>query len=175
MRLSIIFLSFLSNFVFAASAPNFQGDLMDGGRTSLKEELAKGKPLLLSFWATWCSPCLDELDHVGANLKQEALNLSFLTVNADTSETSAQVKPTYRLHKFSFPVIQDPKHDILNKYHSDGTLPFSVLISPSGQIVETFNGYSEGMYAKIKNYVQKQDQKSSAPAKTEAKPTEKKK
>jgi len=152
MRHFFFVLALLVSFnVQAKDAPSFKGDLMSGGSTSLSQELKKGNPVLLSFWATWCGPCIEELTHVKEYLaKNPNFPLTVLTVNADTSETESAVKPTLRLHKFDFPVILDPQHNILNLYHSDGTLPFSVLISPKGKIAETFNGYNEAMFDKVR-------------------------
>lgn len=72
-----------------------------------------------------------------------------LTVNVDTPETASDVRSTMRLYKFQMPVITDSKHEIFSKFQDSKTLPFSVLIKPNGQIVETFNGFHEEMFAKV--------------------------
>ncbi len=152
MRFALIFLSFCT-FSFGKIAPSFQGDLLGGGRVSLAEELAKdnSKGLLLCFWATWCAPCIQELKQVTERLKNDpTLPLKVLTVNVDTSETSSDVKSTLKLYQFKMPVITDPKHEIFSKYQNIKTLPFSVLIKPNGEIVETFNGFHEEMFAKAR-------------------------
>lgn len=152
MRLALIFFS-LCSFSFAQVAPNFQGDLLGGGRVSLGEELAKDKSkgLLLCFWATWCAPCMQELKQVTEKLKNDpSLPLRVLTVNVDTAETSSDVKPTLKLYQFKVPVITDSKHEIFSKYQDAKTLPFSVLIKPNGEIAETFNGFHEEMFVKAR-------------------------
>lgn len=152
MRLALIFLSFCA-FSFAKVAPSFQGELLGGGRISLTDELAKdnSKGLLLCFWATWCAPCMQELKQVTEKLKNDpSLPIRILTVNVDTAETSSDVKPTLKLHQFKIPVITDPKHEIFSKYQDAKTLPFSVLIKPTGEIAETFNGFHEEMFNKAR-------------------------
>ena len=135
----------------AKVAPNFQGEILGGKKTSLKENLKPNRALLLSFWASWCAPCIEELRLVTDKLKADpSMPLDVLTVNVDSSETAADVKPAIKMHKFTFPVILDPKHEIFGKYHDAQTLPFSVLISPKGNIEATFNGYHEEMFAKVK-------------------------
>lgn len=152
--MKLIFISLIfSTLSFAKVAPNFQGELLGGGRVSLNEELRKdnSKGLLLCFWATWCAPCMQELKTVTEKLKSDpTLPLRVLTVNVDTSETSSDVKPTLKLHQFKVPVITDPKHEIFSKYQDAKTLPFSVLIKPNGEIAETFNGFHEEMFAKAR-------------------------
>ena len=139
----------------AKIAPHFQGDLLGGGRASLTELLEKAQTqkhaLLVCFWATWCTPCMQELKAVADKMMlDKSIPLDVLTVNVDTSETSTDVKPTLKLYKFDLPVVLDPKHEIFSKYQDSKTLPFSVLISPKGDIAETFSGYNEDMFSKIK-------------------------
>ena len=147
-------LMFLSSFGLAMSAPSFQGDLLDGGKISLKEKLKPGRALLVCFWATWCTPCLEELKSVSEKLKVEPnLGLDVLTVNVDTAETFSDVKPTLKLYGFSFPVVVDTKHEIFGKYQSEKTLPYSVLIDFQGNIQATFSGYQETMMSKVKSVI----------------------
>lgn len=138
----------------AKIAPSFQGEKLGGGKISLKDQLKPNRALLLSFWASWCTPCLEELSHVTAKMKAEpGVALDLLTVNVDTSETASDVKPTLKLHKFDIPVLLDPKHEIFGKYHDAKTLPYSVLIGADGEIKATFSGYHEGMFTQIKEKI----------------------
>ena len=137
----------------AKIAPSFQGELLGGGRVSLKEELTKesGKALLLCFWASWCTPCMQELKTVTEKIKTDpSLPLRVLTVNVDTAETSSDVKPTLKLYQFDIRVVLDPKHEIFSKYQDANSLPFSVLIKPSGEIIRSSNGYQEDMASIVK-------------------------
>jgi len=140
-----------SSLAVAKVAPPFSAELMTGGKVALKERLKPNRVLLLSFWASWCTPCIEELNQVTKHMKQDpSLPVDLLTVNVDTSETTTDVKPTLKLYKFDFPVILDPKHDIFGRYQDSKTLPYSVLIGPSGEIEATFSGYHEEMFQKIR-------------------------
>src|SRR5262249_18836109 len=113
MKKITIFMAMLFYCSFAGAAklaPSFSADLMGGNKVSLKESLKPGRLLLVSFWATWCTPCIEELRTVSEKLKADPnLPLDILTINVDTSETSSDVKPTLKLYSFKFPVILDPK------------------------------------------------------------------
>lgn len=156
MKLALFLIFSLSSLSFAKIAPGFQGELLGGGRVSLSEELAKdnSKALLLCFWASWCAPCMQELKQVTEKLKNDpSLPLRVLTVNVDTAETQSDVKPTLKLYQFKVPVISDQKHEIFSKYQDAKTLPFSVLIKPNGEIAETFSGFHEEMFAKVREAI----------------------
>lgn len=151
MKQTILGMILISQSLFAAVAPQFQGDLLSGGRSSLKQNLKQDRVLLLCFWATWCTPCMQELKNVTEKLKSNPeLPLDVLTINVDTSETSSDVKPTMKLYQFDVPVILDPKHEIFTKYQEAKTLPYSVLIQSNGSIAKTYSGYNEELFNEAK-------------------------
>ncbi len=141
--------------VFSATVPTFQAETTEGKSFSLKDKLKEGRPVLISFWATWCQPCVDELNHLKTRLKKETAGVDVVAINVDTSETSSDVRPTMRLHKIEFPVILDPTHQIFSKFNSTKAVPFSVLVSPQGEILQTYSGYSDEMMKKLESYNQK--------------------
>lgn len=158
MKIRILLLaSLVANVGIAKIAPSFSGSTMGGGRVRLAELVAPNRTLLLTFWATWCVPCIEELKQVSAKLQENPdIALDVMTVNVDTSETSTDVKPLLKANGLRFPVILDPKHEILVKYNESKTLPFSVLIGENGTIESTFNGYSETMFSTIQTALNKQ-------------------
>ncbi len=152
----LVSLMLVSQLALATTAPPFQGDTVDGNKVSLKSSLKPGRVLLVSFWATWCGPCIEELKHVSDYLKKDpTLLLDVLAVNTDTSETLTDVKPTVKLYKIEFPVVLDTRQEILSKYNTSKTIPFSVLVGAAGNIEATFSGFHEEMFDKIKSIVAK--------------------
>lgn len=135
----------------AREAPNFRGETTTGDRVSLKESLKPGRALLVCFWATWCTPCMEELRTVSQKLRADpSLPLDVLAINVDTAETSSDVKPTVRMMGFPFPVVLDPRHEIFSRYQDAKTLPYSVLVTPTGEIAQVFNGYDDKMIEKAR-------------------------
>ncbi len=148
-RTILAFGLFLAVAANAKNAPGFRGELLNGGKTSLDTLVKKDRLLLLSFWATWCLPCLDELTHVNDRLKKDPqLPIDLVTVNIDREQRS-EIPATLRQMGFSFPVILDPNAEIFGKYQKATTLPFSVLILPDKTIDSEFNGYHESMLQKL--------------------------
>ena len=67
-------------------------DTIDGTTVNFYEQLAKG-PVVISFWATWCKPCLKELPHMNRLAGQFEGQISFIAANADNSKSVAKVTP----------------------------------------------------------------------------------
>jgi len=147
----VFILTSVGSLSFGKTAPQFQAEFLDGKRSSLKQTLQPGRALILCFWASWCTPCLQELKEISTRLNENPdLPIDMLAVNVDTTETSSDVAPTMRLYGFKFPVVMDPKHEIFSKYQGSKSLPFSTLISSKGEILKTFSGYDEKMFDEVK-------------------------
>ncbi len=149
MKTLIVSLVLFSSLASAKTAPSFRGELLAGGKTSLEQAVKKDRLLLVSFWATWCIPCLQELTAVTEKLKKDpSIPLDLLTVNTDREERS-EIPVTMRQLGFTFPVVLDPTGDIFGKYQKSSTLPFSVLVNANKEVVAEFNGYHENMFDQI--------------------------
>ena len=125
------------------AAPNFKLENLDGGFLELSKVTGKG-PVLLSFWATWCKPCMEEmteLNKIYEELKDKGFTL--LAVSTDNEKTIAKVKPLVKSKGFNFTVLLDKNSDVARKYYAQ-QIPYSVLIDSNGKIVEVHMGYMKG-------------------------------
>lgn len=139
---------------WAAKAPAFRERTVEGSLLSLEERLKPGRALLLTFWATWCGPCIEELRSVKEQLaKDPAFPLDVVSVNVDGPDTVADVRPTMRVHGLDFTVVLDTKQEIWSRYQPSKALPYSVLIDAKGNIVATFQGYQETMLSQVRTAV----------------------
>lgn len=140
----------LSQVSYGKAAPHFSADVLGGGKFKLTDSLKPGRAMLVSFWASWCVPCIQELTMVKEKLAKENIPLDVVAVNVDTNETISDVKPTIRLHKIAFPVLLDTKREIFAQFQQADSLPYSVLISSNGEIQKTFSGFHESMFDDVK-------------------------
>lgn len=165
MKKTLLVLGILSSLASAKTAPSFKNvDTLAGGKASLDTVVKKDRLVLLSFWATWCLPCLQELTSVTEKLKKDpSIPLDLVTVNVDREDRS-EVPVTMRQLGFSFPVILDPTNEIFGRYQKAATLPYSVLINPQKEIEAEFSGYHESMFDKIQVAAAKLKKAEAAPA-----------
>lgn len=134
------------------NAPEFKLENIDGDYVSLKDELGSG-PVLLSFWATWCKPCIEEMTEykeLYENYKDKGLKV--LAISIDDERTVAKVKPFAKSKKYPFTILLDSNSDVARKYYAQN-VPYSVLLDKSGKIVYTHLGYMKGDELKMQNKI----------------------
>jgi len=113
-------------------APDFSLErLSDKKQSSLSDY--RGKVVLLNFWATWCSPCREEMpamQQVWERYRSDGFEI--IAVAADWRGRK-NVAPFIEEHGFEYPILLDPDGEVRNRYEVVG-LPMSYLIGRDGKI-----------------------------------------
>ena len=122
----------------AATDPTAQLELplLDGARFRLSEQ--RGRPVVLAFWASWCSPCRHELPDL-SQLARAHPQVSWLTVNVDRSTASAQA--FLARTPMDLPVALDPEARSMSLF-SVSSMPTLVLLDGEGRVALRKAGYS---------------------------------
>ncbi len=142
----------------SGAASNFELEDMDGDIYELNDYLGKG-PVLVSFWATWCKPCIEELK--AYNKIYEEYNekgFALVAISTDSERSIAKVKPFISSMNYKFPVLLDPNSDVARQYYAR-RIPYSVMIDKEGNILYSHVGYSRGDELKVEEIVKKQLEK----------------
>lgn len=152
MKRSILFFLFCSfSLVFAQNEDdqnkivfqNFILENLDGDFIELEEEIGEG-PVLLSFWATWCKPCKEELKEFNKLFeKYSDSGLKIFAISIDNEKSIAKVKPYVRTNDFKFTVLLDPNSEAARMYYAQ-MVPYSVILNKSGEIIYSHLGYKKG-------------------------------
>jgi cytochrome c biogenesis protein CcmG/thiol:disulfide interchange protein DsbE len=114
------------------TAPAFDLQRIDGrGRIDLAGLRGK-KPLVVDFWASWCTPCIRESKRLEAALKKYGDRIAF--VGVDTKDFSADARSWQRKHGITYPSVHDGGGKVLAKW---GGLPIPRIffVSRSGKVV----------------------------------------
>ena len=162
-QILVVFVVFCASLGLTASAadpvaevpvfPNIAFTALDGSR-QLDLESFRGRPVLMTFWASWCGPCrqeLPELQKLYAELADEGFEL--VTINTDNSAiTGARFLQKYNI---DVPVYRIDRATQANL--GLASLPTNVLLDREGRPVMILRGYSPEVPNEIRRLVLEMD------------------
>jgi peroxiredoxin len=113
-------------------APAFSLRTLDGSQVQLSDLV--GRPLIITYWATWCDPCRRELPVMQRVLAEyQDKGLVIVTINAITQDSVDKVQASIGEMGLTLPVLLDDGNQFSSNY---GTLffPTTYFVSPNGVI-----------------------------------------
>lgn len=121
----------------AQAAPSWELKDLEGKAVKLSD--FKGKVVLLNFWATWCSPCRDEIPALVALQNQyKAKGLVVIGVALD-QKGPAPVKAFVQRMKINYPVVMGDEKTV-TEYGGVQAIPTTFYIDREGNIVSAHRG-----------------------------------
>jgi cytochrome c biogenesis protein CcmG/thiol:disulfide interchange protein DsbE len=119
----------------ARPAPGFTIPLMDG--TPFDLAAAKGKPVLINFWASWCIPCEDEAATLEKASRQYGDRVTFIGVNVQ--DTDGNARDFLRRFGVTYPNGMDTTGAVAVDYGMSG-VPESYFVDRNGQMTRKWQG-----------------------------------
>lgn len=119
--------------VLGEKAPSFSLQGLDGEQIRLSDY--KGKGVLLNFWATWCTPCVNELPLLNEAYKLTGVDMIAINVG----EQQDKIEKFVERYDLVFPIALDTDMAIKQKYAVVGQ-PVSFLIDAEGKLIARHEG-----------------------------------
>lgn len=104
-----------------------------------------GKPFVISFWATWCKPCVRELNAIHENYADwtDETGMKVYAVSIDEAQNTSRVKPLADSKGWEYEILLDPNSEFARAMGCQNP-PHLVIVDGSGKIIESHSGYTDG-------------------------------
>jgi cytochrome c biogenesis protein CcmG, thiol:disulfide interchange protein DsbE len=118
---------------------------MAGNVINTAEVSNDGNPIVLSFWATWCKPCKQELNTIAEEYDdwQEETGVKLVAVSVDDQKTTKMVEPYVNSTGWEYDIWMDVNGDF-KRALGVNFVPHTFLIDGEGTIVYSHNNYVPG-------------------------------
>jgi peroxiredoxin len=115
-----------------------------------------GKPIVISFWATWCKPCIQELTNIAEVYEDwtDETGVKIIAVSIDNARNSHKVLPLVNSKEWEYEVYIDENHN-LKRAMGVGNVPHTFILDKDLNIVYSHSGYNPGDEDELYELVQK--------------------
>lgn len=118
---------------------------INGKKINTSELSNDGKPFIISFWATWCKPCVKELTTISEVYQdwQDETGVKLIAVSVDNSRSVDQVKPMVNGKNWEYQVLLDVNNEFKRAMNVNA-VPHTFLVNGKGEVVWQHTSFSEG-------------------------------
>jgi len=125
--------------------PSVNVKTLEGQMINVQELGKSGHITVISFWATWCSPCKKELDAIKDYYGEwkEKYGMELIAVSVDDARTAAKIPAMVAEKGWDYRILVDSNKDFQNAANIV-SVPHTFLLDAQGNIVYEHSGYSPG-------------------------------
>ena len=105
-----------------------------GGGPPVTLAAFRGKPVVVNFFASWCTDCRAELKAFGTVSSQVSSKVSFVGVDTADSASVRSIRALLASEGDHYPVGQDPNGTVASKYLVSH-IPTTFFVNAKGQVV----------------------------------------
>ena len=129
--------------------PNVSLKGIDNKAVNVADFNNSSKPVIVSFWATWCGPCIKELEAIKTKYAQwqKEYGVELVAISIDDSKTINRVKPMVTSKGWKYKVLLDKNQD-LKRALNVVNVPYTMILY-KGKVMFTHSNYTPGIENKI--------------------------
>jgi thiol-disulfide isomerase/thioredoxin len=158
--LTALIIALYSFTALAQSVPEVKVKNMDGVTVSTSTILNEGKPMIISFWATWCKPCIKELEtihEVYADWVAQT-GVKLVIVSIDDARTTSSVAPFLNAKGWEYESYLDVNSDFRRAMNVN-MVPHTFLLNGNREVIDQHTSFALGdeekLFEKVKAAVSK--------------------
>lgn len=139
-------LIFTASSIFAQKTlPSANIKTLEGQSLNVQDLGKTGKITVISFWATWCSPCKKELDAIMDYYEdwQKDYDIELVAISVDDARSAAKVPAMVKEKGWKYRVLLDPSKE-LQTVANIQSVPYTFVLDQKGNIVFEHTGYTPG-------------------------------
>jgi peroxiredoxin len=157
LKTIIVFVALIYSGIVSAGDkpfPKVNIKTLDGKSVSTSDYTAKGKITIVSFWATWCTPCKVELDIINDLYGEwvEKYDIQLLAITIDDARGLAKVPAMVKTKGWQFTVLSDTKQELQQALNFQ-PIPQTFLLNQKGEIVYSHSGFKPGDEVELEHKV----------------------
>ena len=130
------------------TAPNATLETLDGKPAQLSQWIGKS-PVVLEFWASWCSNCKALEPEMAKVVKQFGRDVKFVGVAVSANQTTERVKRYMQVHALPIEMLYDRTGTAVDAYDVPAT-SYVVVIDRRGKVVYTGSGGGQDLTSAIR-------------------------
>lgn len=159
MRLKTIFVAValaVSSMSVSAALPSVSLQNLDGEAVNASAIGTDGKPVIVSFFATWCKPCMRELAAIEQVYEdwQAETGVELVAVSIDKAQDADKVRSLVASHDWPYTVLLDSNSELARGVGVQ-VVPHVLLLDGAGNVVYSHSGYHDGaeteLFDKVKS------------------------
>ena len=141
-------------YISYSQIPSVDLKTLDGSIINTIEFDNDNNPIIISFWATWCKPCKQELENIHEVYDEwrEETNVKLIAISIDDARNTSKIKPLVNAKGWEYEVYQDSNREFATKMGVN-PIPHTFLLNGDKKIVWDHVTYSDGdeeeLYEKI--------------------------
>lgn len=131
--------------LFEKEVPSVDLKDLEGETINTADLQNDGKPIIISFWATWCAPCKKELNTINDLYIdwQDETGVKLIAVSVDDERTKNRVVPYVDSKSWEYEILLDTNGDF-KRAMGVNNVPHTFVVDGNGKIVYSHNNYAPG-------------------------------